>query len=380
MMIGTPLKHGEKIPGLPAEPWNAMLRLLGQGGGDPAAAGLGAGGQVRVGVHNAGAEARAEFAVVGLGPPAFTLAVDPEQFKRHNVYDLAAPVVGWAFGILQQPVLAGALGPAAVQGETFCTLNVTNEADVYAAPADGDYADLHTGATGPARVLWKETGTGAGKRARVLIAQAAAAAGGGAAVSGEPAYGSATNGPGVSLTGTGVDLASVVLTTGTYHLFGRVAVTAGSLVVGSPYMSEAWGTVTVTAGAADLRGPSRFEADYALLPFYSGTTAPPYYGPFQASSRGYASGQFVVKVATMATLTLKGFGSSQYGTPLPTSDNGNCGIVWIQAGGAGNTVSLVETDTSATPPAGHQSARLVTWDPATGYSYGGAIWLKNAGL
>lgn len=48
--------------------------------------------------------------------------------------------------------------------------------------------------------------------------------------------------------------------------------------------------------------------------------------------------------------------------------------------GGGSEVSLVETQSVTSPPAGYLDAKLAEWVPGTGYVYGADIWLKNAGL
>ena len=65
------------------------------------------------------------------------------------------------FGVTLDPIPDGEVGRVVVAGACRCKLSVTNAADNYADVTNNSKAYLTTGAGGPARILYKPTGTGA---------------------------------------------------------------------------------------------------------------------------------------------------------------------------------------------------------------------------
>lgn len=98
------------------------------------------------------------------------------------------------FVVLLEPIEDGAVGRAAVAGLAICQVNVTSTGHDYATPTAADAAKLTSGASGPARILWKETGS-TGTQACVVLLGEGAASGGGSGITveeedGTPTYGS----------------------------------------------------------------------------------------------------------------------------------------------------------------------------------------------
>lgn len=111
--------------------------------------------------------------ILGLDGPLFEPGSDgiEKTFDRTLAFAGVAPTLAdhaTAYVIALEPVPAGAVRRALLFGATSCTLTI-NHADHQYAVIDpgGDY--LETAGTGTARVLWKEAGTGAEKRAVVLL-------------------------------------------------------------------------------------------------------------------------------------------------------------------------------------------------------------------
>lgn len=72
------------------------------------------------------------------------------------------------FCITEGIIGSGEIGRGIVQGVAVCNVNVTDTSHGYARPAVGVTATLASDWTGPARILWRESGTGS-KRAIVLL-------------------------------------------------------------------------------------------------------------------------------------------------------------------------------------------------------------------
>ena len=78
--------------------------------------------------------------------------------------------------VATQPIKAGEIGMAAIDGVVQVKLNVQSESDAFATVESGSVDQMKTASSGNASVLWKEAGTGAGKWGLVRIG---AGAGGG---------------------------------------------------------------------------------------------------------------------------------------------------------------------------------------------------------
>jgi hypothetical protein len=78
--------------------------------------------------------------------------------------------------VLQEPIPAGKMGRAMVIGVTPVNLDVTADTDRFAEVATGVSTSLKTGTTGSARILWKESGTGAKRGVVMLTGEATSSA------------------------------------------------------------------------------------------------------------------------------------------------------------------------------------------------------------
>lgn len=111
----------------------------------------------------------AAFSVVALGTPVISAVDYPHEVRQQPVFPGAAPAANTdAFAVLLEPAATSAIVRAAVVGVVPVDLSVTDAAHGYAEPAATVTATLASASTGPAKVIWKESGTGT-KRAVVLL-------------------------------------------------------------------------------------------------------------------------------------------------------------------------------------------------------------------
>lgn len=125
---------------------------------------------------------RSRFDVMALSDPLIGPADSLVQFLSNLCWQGIAPnstthIARW--GVLQQPLVAGQIGNAIVAGVTPALIDINDADDTHVEAATGDYR-LQSGTTGSARILWKESGTGADKWAVIRIGDVAAAGGAGA--------------------------------------------------------------------------------------------------------------------------------------------------------------------------------------------------------
>lgn len=113
-------------------------------------------------VRNASANHCDILDVLAIDAPLILPTDNLARWRAAVTFDGVAPDTTTAgrFVILQEPIAAGAIGRAMVIGVTPVNLDVTDEADTCADTVDGLTTSLKTGATGGARILWKEAGTG----------------------------------------------------------------------------------------------------------------------------------------------------------------------------------------------------------------------------
>jgi len=131
----------------------------------------------------------------------------------------------------------GAIGRVSVAGVVQCKLDVAAAGDVTAGAKSGSLTELKTG-SGPARIIWKQGGTGGGKWALVAI--------GGGESGGGPRLGtvSATWAKGATATVTqikadGSALSPTVAFTATNH-FAAVTVASGTKKVLCVFVGDRW--------------------------------------------------------------------------------------------------------------------------------------------
>jgi len=112
--------------------------------------------------NNSGA-ALDRFAVLGIDAPILAPSPYDEAFQNQvalaGVTSTSVSHTG-NFVVLQEPLAAGALGLACISGVTVARVYVAGEGHRFADVKDGDATRLASGATGSARILWKESGTG----------------------------------------------------------------------------------------------------------------------------------------------------------------------------------------------------------------------------
>ena len=115
--------------------------------------------------NNSGAD-RSRYDVLGIDGPLFDPATYPDSFKQQVALKGITPVTSThegSFAILLEPVAAGSIGQAAIAGLTIVKVNVPDtdaEAFDFAEIADATTGYLVKSATGTARVVTIESGTG----------------------------------------------------------------------------------------------------------------------------------------------------------------------------------------------------------------------------
>jgi hypothetical protein len=87
-----------------------------------------------------------------------------------------------SFVIAVEPIGADKLGMAAIDGVVQCKLDVIDASHRFATPKPGSTTELKTASSGEAAILWKESGTGAGKWGLVRIGAGSGDATGGVKV------------------------------------------------------------------------------------------------------------------------------------------------------------------------------------------------------
>jgi hypothetical protein len=119
--------------------------------------------------NNSGAD-RVSFEVLGIDAPLYTPTESAQEFNNQVVLKGITPTSAHygKFVVLAEPIDSGEIGRAYIDGVCPALLNVAVDADPddY-AEVDPDATDptdyLKPGATGSARVLWRESGTGTKK-------------------------------------------------------------------------------------------------------------------------------------------------------------------------------------------------------------------------
>lgn len=113
-------------------------------------------------VRNETGDAIGRFAVLVLAGILIDPADNEPEFLADPAFSGIAPATGalepWVLTL--QPALEDDIVPAMIAGITPAQINVTDEAHEFAQAADGMVEMLSSGNAGPARILWKEAGTG----------------------------------------------------------------------------------------------------------------------------------------------------------------------------------------------------------------------------
>lgn len=124
---------------------------------------------VRVLVRNDTGAAIPTGSVLKLGAPI----IDAKDYPRENTHTPRFPGTEPAttadqFAVTIDPLEISELGRAVLMGIASTWVNIVNAADTYATPKVSVTSMMESASTGPARILWRETGTGT-KRALVQI-------------------------------------------------------------------------------------------------------------------------------------------------------------------------------------------------------------------
>lgn len=177
----------EKVaPGEPlqiaARTWNGLLdagrdfaaRKLGTEGAPAKLAALNP--AVRVLVSNGTGAAIPAGSVLKLGTPTISAVDYPRQVTQTPLFPGTAPSASTdQFAITLDPLEVDEIGRAVVLGLVCCDVVMNSASDGYASPAASITATMNSSASGPARIIWVESGTGTKKAALLLNGQAAGA-------------------------------------------------------------------------------------------------------------------------------------------------------------------------------------------------------------
>jgi hypothetical protein len=133
-------------------------------------------------VRNDSGSDRARFEVLGLDVPVITPDVNEEAFRNRLALAGVLPAVDThegRYAVLSEPVAAGKIGRAVVDGVTVVKVTVADEAQEprFAEMADGDATGLAAQASGSTAILWRAGGTGPQWAVVRLLGKPAAAVG-----------------------------------------------------------------------------------------------------------------------------------------------------------------------------------------------------------
>lgn len=126
--------------------------------------------------NNTGSALSSSFSVVALGDVVINRTDGEQAFNRQHLFEGDTPASSSRIAIVQEPLSADAIGRAVVAGITTVKLNVVDAAHTHAGPTTVT-TDLTTANSGPAEILWKESGTGS-KWAKVLLLSSTGSGGG----------------------------------------------------------------------------------------------------------------------------------------------------------------------------------------------------------
>lgn len=173
-MIRT-VRKGERLPGIPADTWNAFCAaarmVLGEALDQFGAAGRFPGNAPPiVSVRNDSGARRGRFEILALGDPVVTPTAHADNFKNGPFYTGATPAIttGHIFPdraigtivVLPKDLAVDEVGPGLALGLTVVRLNVVDEGHRYAKAKHNSSEQLDTYEWGCARIQWKEAGTG----------------------------------------------------------------------------------------------------------------------------------------------------------------------------------------------------------------------------
>jgi len=114
-------------------------------------------------VKNTSGYDRERFDILGIDGPIFTPTDDEEAFKNTAALAGVTPSESThkgSFVVLMEPVAAGELASACVNGICIAKVDVADASYTCAEITDGDCTRLTASSRGSARILWAENGTG----------------------------------------------------------------------------------------------------------------------------------------------------------------------------------------------------------------------------
>jgi len=169
---------------IPARTWNGVVQMedafrrgfLGPGGGNQQDVSLLPANTVFA-LRDEGDDDLAELCPVklrqddGFDPGGIDPTLRPLDSQRRQLFDALSPEAGdeaEAIGITAEPIPAGRVGKVYITGSVECSLNVTDLGHEFATLTASD-TNLLSAASGPARILWKESTATGVQRARVLL-------------------------------------------------------------------------------------------------------------------------------------------------------------------------------------------------------------------
>ena len=127
---------------------------------------------IRLVKNNTGADV-GQYQILKLDGPVFTPTDNATGWLQRQTFKGATPTASCDFAITQRAVPNGKTQPALFSGVSPCTINVTDAAHTHAV-AGTTAAKLISDTSGPAKILWKESGTG-DKNAVVQLSQSGSA-------------------------------------------------------------------------------------------------------------------------------------------------------------------------------------------------------------
>ena len=180
----SPVYPNEPFRLLDADVTNVLLAMArewqsrNRGGGGGYLPSVPQGDPVSVVIQNRTGSDLDQYAIVGISDALVPYATDSTEFKRRPQFRATAPSATAPFAVLQHPLknwvsdsTPNTIGRAVISGCTVCKLNIGDSSHTYAAPTTST-TELTTGTSGPARILAKESGTGAGKWGIVFLSNA----------------------------------------------------------------------------------------------------------------------------------------------------------------------------------------------------------------
>jgi len=189
------------------------------------------------------------WSTVKIGTPVVDAATYPFRVSREPVFPATTPDgADIPFAVTEEPIRDGKLGRAVVLGVAVADVSVSDSGHGYAAPAASSLV-LASGTSGPARIIWKESGTGTLKAVVLIDRQGA----GGASLASDAASPSLT----ISADNTWQALSATISlpSAGTYLLFAtgqaRIDLSGGGPANIRVRMYDTTNAATVPSGLVD---------------------------------------------------------------------------------------------------------------------------------